>query len=125
MTLTLMKKRNKILDGELEREECDEEDSCEFLIMLKRKNNAQIYNNNEIDEQEWRRVAKKAKNSSTSSAHSKRDYAVCKCTLFCDRIVEVLEKFYNLILRYNHCPERWIKAVDIMTEKGKGPKLGN
>jgi hypothetical protein len=48
---------------------------------------------------------------------------VCKCALESDRVVAVLVKFYNIVIKYNHYPSRWLKVVDVMLEKGKGPRL--
>ena len=33
-------------------------------------------------------------------------------------------KFYDIIIKCDHYPERWLKVVDVMTDKGKEPKLG-
>ena len=54
---------------------------------------------------------------------SRRDYAVCKCALECERIVEVLIKFCNVIIKHNHYPKRWLKVFDVVIEKGKGPRI--
>ena len=66
---------------------------------------------------------KNAKKSSTSSMFLRRDYAACKCALECERMIEVLIKFYNIVIKHNHYPKRWLKAVDVMIEKGKGPRI--
>ena len=39
-------------------------------------------------------------------------------------MAKVLVKFCNIIIKFNHCPIIWSKAVDVMIEKGKGPRLG-
>ena len=46
-----------------------------------------------------------------------------KCALESDRVVAVLVNFYNIVIKYNHYPSRWLKVVDVMLEKGKGPRL--
>ena len=51
------------------------------------------------------------------------DYSVCECALENDRVVEVLVKFYNIIIKCNNCPRRWLQVVDVMLEKGKGLRL--
>ena len=38
-------------------------------------------------------------------------------------IVEVLVKFYNGFIKHNNYPRRQLKVVDLMLEKGKGPRL--
>ena len=40
-------------------------------------------------------------------------------------MAKVLLTFYNIIIKFNHCVLRWLKAVDVMIEKGKGPRLKN
>ena len=38
-------------------------------------------------------------------------------------MLEVLVQFYNIIIKHNHYPSRWLKVVDVMLEKEKGPRL--
>ena len=52
-----------------------------------------------------------------------RDYSVCKCALESEWIVEVLVKFYNIFIKHNHCPRRWLNVADFMLEKVKGSRL--
>ena len=87
-----------MLSGELEKEECDEENMCEFLLVFKTNKSAQIDFNREINANECRKVLMKAKNSSKLSMFSKRDHAACKCVLHSARIVGVLVHFYYAIL---------------------------
>ena len=68
---------------------------------------------------EWKKVVRKVKKRSTSSIFSRRDYAVHKCALESERLVEVLVQFHNAIIKHNHYSRRWLKVVDIMIEKGK------
>ena len=65
-------------------------------------------------------VVKEAKRKSTSSIFSKRGYSVCKCVLKSVRMVKVLVKFYNVIIKHKHYPARWLDMLDTMIEKGKG-----
>ena len=65
------------------------------------------------------------KKHSTSSTFSMGCYSVHECALESDRIVEVLVKFYNVVLKHNHYPHRWLKVVDAMLVKGKGLRLKN
>ena len=66
---------------------------------------------------------KKAKRKSTSSIFSKMDYSVCKCALVSERMADALVKFYNIIIEFNYYPERWMKIVDAVAEKGKGQRI--
>ena len=52
-----------------------------------------------------------------------KDYYVYKCALESNRLVSMLVKFYNVVITFNHYPSRWVKLVDFMLEKGKGPNL--
>ena len=54
---------------------------------------------------------------------SRRDHAVCECTLECERIVEVFVQFCDVITKHNHYPRHLLKVVDIVIEKGKGPRM--
>ena len=38
-------------------------------------------------------------------------------------MAKVLVKFYNIIIKFNHCVPRWLKVVDTMIEKRKVPRL--
>ena len=55
---------------------------------------------------------------------SMRDYSAFKCLLDSEIIVRTLVTFYNAIIKCNYCPSRCSKVVDMMIEKGKGPRLG-
>ena len=37
-------------------------------------------------------------------------------------MAKVLVRFYNIIKKRNHFPSRWLDALDMMIEKGKGNK---
>ena len=52
-----------------------------------------------------------------------RHYSVRKCVLEREGMVKVIVKFCNTIIKFNHYPERWLKSVDVMIEKGKGPRI--
>ena len=53
-----------------------------------------------------------------------RNYAIHKIALGSERITKTLVAYYYLIILNTHYPERWLKIVDIMLEKGEGPVLG-
>ena len=67
---------------------------------------------------------KKAKQLSSSSIFSKRNYAIYKCTLALERMTGILIKFYNAIVRKQYYPKRWLKVLNVMLDKGKGPMIG-
>ena len=47
-----------------------------------------------------------------------KDYYVHKHALESDRVVIILVKFYNIVIKNNHYPRRWLKEVDTILEKG-------
>jgi len=65
-----------------------------------------------------------SKRSSISSIFSKRTYAVYKCALDSKRMINVLIRFYNLLLRNRYFPKRWLDILDVMIGKEKGLVLG-
>ena len=69
-------------------------------------------------------AVKKLKKRSTSSIFSGRMYAVYKCAILNERMLNILLMFYNIILKQWYCPNRWLKILEICIEKGKGPLLG-
>ena len=74
--------RDKILNGTLRRDECDDENVYQLLKLL-HQNGRNDYRRHprEINKQDWMRVVKQSKRSSASSIFSKRTHAVCKCAL--------------------------------------------
>ena len=54
---------------------------------------------------------------------SMRDCSVCEYVLGSEKIVHVLVKFYNIIIKFNYYPEIWLKVADVMIEKGNDPRL--
>ena len=54
---------------------------------------------------------------------SKRDYSVCKCAIKSDRMVKMLVKFYNAIMKHDHFLNRQLDVLDVMIEKGKENKI--
>ena len=52
-----------------------------------------------------------------------RDYSVHKYVIESGRVVAVLVKIYNVVIKYNHYTSRWLKVEDVMLEKGKAPRL--
>ena len=115
--------RDKILSGELNREDCNEENAYKFLSLLKRKSATQVDNMKELTDVEFRTVVQQSQRRSTSSIFSKRDYSVHKCAMHCERMVKVLVRFYNTMIKHNHFPSRWLNVLDVMIEKGKGNKV--
>jgi len=117
--------REKIIKGELNENECDYKEVYAFLELLKRGSSSAIrINTEEISEVEWKKVVTKAKRKSASSIFSQRTYSIYKCALDCDEMTRILLKFYNTIIKHRIYPNRWLKVLDIILEKGKGPILG-
>ena len=117
--------RDRILNGELCREDCDFESVYEFLKLLKQpemmKQNRRC---EEITAEQWRRIVVRSKRRSASSIFSRRNYAAYKCALSSDRMTNVLVTYYNIILKNRFYPSRWEKILDVMLSKGKGMVIG-
>ena len=116
--------RKKILEGRLERNDCDNQEVFDFLQLLKRPKNSTTNDFNPMDKADWSEVVKKSKKRSVSSFFSKRNYAMHKIALINERITNLLVKYYNIIITVQFSPERWLKTLVVMIEKGKGPVLG-
>ena len=117
--------RDRILKGELEVEECDDEDVYSFLTLLKqpqgRNHTAEL---EEISELEWESVVTKVKRKSASSIFSNRTYSVYKCALDSKVMTKILLIFYNTLIKNGYYLKRWLKVLDVILEKGKGPVIG-
>ena len=51
-------------------------------------------------------------------------YAVYKCALGSERMMEILVSYYNIIIAKGYYPKRWLKILDAMLGKGKGMIVG-
>jgi len=121
--LKLDQVRDKILQGEIEVEACDYEDVHDFLKLLKNQNavNKQW---EEISISEWERVVKNSKRKSASSIFSNRTYSVYKCALDSEKLTRILVLLYNTVISKGYYLKRWLKVLDVILEKGKGPVIG-
>ena len=116
--------RHKILSGDLDLEECSYKDVYDFLKLLAKPNHQDGNSYEEITTEEWIEVVKKAKKQSTSSIFSNRTYSVYKCALDNENMTNILVQFYNTLFTHRIYLKRWLKILDIILEKGKGPILG-
>ena len=55
---------------------------------------------------------------------SKRTYATYKCAINSIRMNMILIKYYNTIIKQRFYPKRYLKVLDVMLDKEKGPVLG-
>jgi len=70
--------RDKILNGSLKVEECDNEDLYSFLTLLKRRGEVRSSEiGDEISELEWEQVVTKSKRKSALSVFLNRTYSIC------------------------------------------------
>ena len=69
------------MKGELNRDECDDEEVHHFLKVLKRPKRLKPDEEDIMQKSEWKQVVRKAKRRSTSSMFSRRDHAVHKRAL--------------------------------------------
>lgn len=113
---------DKILDGRLNKDECDDERAHEFLQLLKMPNRR--LSRKLLSIEEWEKVVKKSKKQSASSMFSKRTHAVCKCALGSERMTQILVSYSNMIIANRYCPTRWLKMLDAILGKGKGMIIG-
>ena len=92
--------RDKILNGTLQREECDNERVYRLLKLL-HQNSKSYYNRNpiKITIDDWTKVVKQSKKRSASSIFSRHTYAVYKCALGSERMTNILVIYYNLIIK--------------------------
>ena len=119
--------RDRILNGQLRADECDSQKVWSFLKLLEVPTTLreQVPSQGQyITKEQWIDKVKKAKKQSASSIFSNRTYATYKCALSSEKMTEILVEFYNIIIEVGYYPKRWQNIVDIMLEKGKGPKLG-
>ena len=116
--------RDKILQGRLVEEDCDNREVFEFLQLLKNPLQCAKPSFEPITAEDWIREVKRAKKKSTSSIFSKRTYSVYKCAILSVRMTAVLIWFYNTLFQTNYFPRRWQSIVETMLEKGKGPVIG-
>ena len=116
--------RNKILSGDLDIEDCSFDDVYKFLQLLANPIQYDAEQHRAITVDEWIAVVKKAKRQSTSSIFSNRTYSVYKCALENDIMTSILVKFYNTLIKHRIYLKRWLKILDIILEKGKGPIIG-
>ena len=100
--------RDKILNGQLERSDCDSDKVYKFLKLLKRPNN----NTNSsrsieyVTAKDWEREVKRSKKNSILSIFSNRTYAVYKCAFNCGRMTVILVAVLNLFIRELYYPKR-------------------
>ena len=67
---------------------------------------------------------KKVKKKSVLLVYSYRNYTICKCMLSNTRILELLMRYFNIIIQKQFVPERQLKILDVIIEKGKRLVIG-
>ena len=97
--------RDKLLRGRLQRDECSNNDVFEFLSLLQ-WNNAISYETSykPITKEEWQFVVRKAKRQSNLSIFSKRKYSMHECGLHSKILINILLKYYNVIMQKKFYP---------------------
>lgn len=112
--------RNKIIDENLNEEDCDHKEVHNFLKLLAR--NLLNYRENKdfqsIMEEDWTREVKREKKRSKSSIFSKRTYAVYKCTLEYERMTWILVAFYNILITISSSKIAQLSRNNIRKRKG-------
>jgi len=121
--LTQNETRDKVLKGLLIEDDCDHPEVLNFLKLLKQKQPTE-YRYQQVTTDEWRTVVHKAKKQSLSSVFSKKNYSLYKYSIQSELITELLVKYYNAIIIKEFYSLRWLKTLNIILEKGKGPVLG-
>ena len=115
--------RDKILDRNLNRSNCDNKDVFVFLKLLQKPRGIMNSCPNYISEEMFVSAIKWLKKQSVSSIFSFRVYAVYKCAILHDRMRMILLLFYDIILKQRYCTNRWMKILEICIEKGKGSRI--
>ena len=105
-------------------DECNEKDIFDFLKLLERMNQIDSTKYCLIEIEEWKIVMKRAKWLNTSSIFSKRNYSIYKCCLQSKKMISILVKYYNTIIKKEYYLKRWLQVLDVMLDKGKGLVLG-
>ena len=119
------KVRDKILKGEIRREDVDNEDVFEFLKLLEIKDKTLPTKTfNPINMKDWRIVVKGSNKNSVSSVFSQRTYVVYKLVVDNEEFMDMLIMFYNLAIAKGIVLNRWRYVLDTMLDKGKGLVLG-
>ena len=102
--------------------DCDSSNIYQFLSLLKQPEEMRERDHfQSITSEEWTTVVLRVKKRSASSIYSLRNYAIYKCTLSSTRMTNVLVAYYNLIIQRQFYPSRWLKTLDVILEKNKGP----
>ena len=94
--------RERIIKGQLKREECDNKEVFKFLKLLKLPRELYNLRNNSftpITVVDWINEVTRVKKCSASSIFSQYTYIVYKCALESNRMMNILVKFHNMILR--------------------------
>ena len=81
----------------LRRNECDANELCEFLKLLKQPNYRRNANVVEISEDMFVRAAKGSKKRSASSVFSGQTCALHKCSILSERMLCALVMFHNMM----------------------------
>ena len=116
--------RDKILRGELIREDVNNENVHEFLsLLVLEKKEIKTKNFDPMTLEGLKSVVKKVKKRSMSSVFSKRTYVVHKMVIDNDEFLEILTLFYNLVIINGIVLDRWRNIIDTILDKGKGPLL--
>lgn len=76
-----------------------------------------------ISVSEFIKVVKAAKRWSTSSIYSRRTYATYKCLIKSPTLTSLYVRFLNVVIKNKHILARWLDIVDVVLEKGKGPRV--
>ena len=96
----------------------------EFLKILRKPNEGLEKRPDKISEGMFVKAVKASKKQSASSIFSNWNYAIYKCILGSKRMNIILINYYNLTIKHDFYPTWWLKVLDIMIEKGKGPVIG-
>ena len=99
--------QDKLLRGDLLLEEWQSNKVYQFLSLLQTKDRELTTSCFEpINEEEWKNVALKAKKRSASSIFSNKTYVVYKFTLESTRMMKIIVKYYNIIIKQHYYPRR-------------------
>ena len=115
---------NKLLNGMLRKNECNNEELFKFLKLFKQLDHRRNKEMVEISVEIFISMVKCTKKQNISLVFSGRIYAVYKCIILCNRMLSVLVIFYNIILKQKYYLVRWIKILETIIEKGKELVIG-
>ena len=98
--------RDRVLNGEINEGDCEDERAYQFLRLLKRQSRVSWNNDSGVTKERWSKVVKDSKKRSASLIFSKRTYSVYKCALGLEKMTLILVMFYRIVIKNRYYLKR-------------------